>query len=193
MDAADVVLSAPTSELLSAYGTNPRAARYRSVLPEGVDIGEALRPYGRFDRFLVRTALVRSDRFKAGKGPVLDHPGAVARLCRHLGDMDQEFFVTIATDARHRLVAIHETAVGGVADVGPALQNVLKIPLLTGARGVILLHNHPSGDPTPSKEDLRMTELSREQAKCIGTSVLDHIIVAADGYYSLMEQQVMPW
>lgn len=193
MDTVDVVLTAPVSELLPVYRQNPRAKRYRAALPEGLDVGEALRPYGKFDKFLVRTALIRSDEYRAGKGPVLDRPRPVAALCRHLIDMDQEYFVTISTDVHQRLAAIHETAVGGALGVAPQLKDVLKMPLLTGGLGVLLVHNHPSGNPRPSVEDRRVTELAREHAKCIGATVLDHIIVAAEGYYSFMEDQILPW
>lgn len=65
--------------------------------------------------------------------------------------------------------------------------------LLLGAAGFILLHNHPSGDPKPSKEDIQLTQKLNEAAGLIGVQLLDHVIIGQQGFYSFKEHMAEWW
>ena len=190
---ADVVLRASARDLAesAAYFQNrTRKGGYRLESPAPGFASEPVTLYDGKERFLVRTALVRHEGFRSGRSPSLNTPRRVAELCRHLAAMDQEYMVTIAVDAGLHLVAIHETAIGQRSRSGVAAVDVVKIPLLTSSPAAFLVHNHPSGDATPSPEDLTTTELARKAVASVGLTLLDHVIVATEGWYSLMSKEL---
>ena len=108
----------------------------------------------------------------------------VANLCKYLESADQEHMVVLATDAKMRVHGIFEAAVGGADSVAIDVKNVVKIPLLTGALSVIIVHNHPSGSSSPSQEDIAFTQHAKQALQCIGVTLLDHVIVARDGSFA---------
>ncbi len=65
-------------------------------------------------------------------------------------------------------------------------RDVLREPLRSGAHGVIFVHNHPSGDPSPSAEDFDLTERLRTACELVGVAARDHVIVGSEGYYSFV-------
>ena len=191
---ADVVLRAGTKDLAesAAYASNrATGGKYRIALPEGG--GEPFRLYDGKERFLVRTALIRNESHHGGNAPILNTPRLVAKLCRHLTAMDQEYMVTVAVDVRSHLVAIHEVAIGAISGLGVAARDIVKIPLLCGAPAGFIVHNHPSGKPDPSPEDLAMTKAVERAAGCVGVTLLDHIIVATGGWMSLLMDTAETW
>lgn len=150
-------------------------------------------PYMGFSNLLVRTALIRSNEYSDKILPDCSSPRAAAHLCKHAAYYDQEHIIVLALNERLKLVAIHETAIGGRSGAGAARTDVLKVPFLTSSLGCILIHNHPSGDMLPSKEDLAFFHAVKESASCLQISVMDSLIVAARGYYSLSEEYPMNW
>jgi len=187
-DQADLVLKVPTEDLLQ-YRLN---ARRKYLMPEGAP-GESFRMYDGKEKFLVRTALVRSEDYKAGKAPKLVRPEHIAKLCKHLALMDQEYIVTIAVNAQQNLLAIHEAAIGGRYEAQITVNGVIKVAILSGAAAMFMVHNHPSGDPHPSDQDKQLTIRATQAADCVGVTFLDHIIVADDGFYSIGYGAVIPW
>lgn len=110
----------------------------------------------------------------------IDTPAAVAELARELiPDDAREHFLVLLLDAKNRLVATHEASVGTLNAslvhprevFGPALR-------LLGVSSVILIHNHPSGDVEPSREDIRLTKQLIEAGRLLDIRVHDHVIVA---------------
>jgi len=68
-------------------------------------------------------------------------------------------------------------------------REVYKVAILANSSSIIVCHNHPSGDPTPSREDINVTKMLKEAGELLGIPVLDHIIVGSEGaYYSLKER-----
>src|SRR5438132_10245292 len=94
-------------------------------------------------------------------------------------------------DKKNRLIA-DEVQQRGTVDHTPVYpREVVKRALELSATAVILVHNHPSGDPTPSRADIEMTRAIVEVAKPLGISVHDHIIVGRDGHASLRALKLM--
>ena len=187
-DQVDLVITVPTEDLLQ-YKLN---ARRKYQVPEGAP-EEAFRLYNGNDKLLVRTALVRSADYKEGRAPTIHTPTDLAKLCRHLTAMDQEYMVTVAINNHYKVVAIHEVAIGGRTDTAVAVKDLAKVAMLSGAHAIFIVHNHPSGDPHPSHEDLALTDAAKRQLKCLGVELLDHVIVGAEGHYSIIEGSLGAW
>ncbi len=118
----------------------------------------------------------------------LEGPDAVYRFMRDLRDEDRERFYTIGLDTRRRVVGCEEVSVGTVDASLVHPREVLKGLLLSNSAACIVAHNHPSGDPSPSPEDLSLTKRLYDAGKLLDIPVLDHIIIGTEGrYYSWQE------
>ena len=117
----------------------------------------------------------------------MNTPEAVASYCHPLmADFDREHFWMLALNAKNRLIRRTEVSVGTVDATIVGVREVFKDALLASAVGVIVVHNHPSGDPHPSKSDLRVSRRLKEAGDLLGIALLDHVIVGAEGRnYSL--------
>jgi len=120
------------------------------------------------------------------KRPVLSSWSAVLDYCRTtMAFADKELFSIIFLDKRNQVIA-DEIQQQGTVDHTPVYpREVVKRALELSATAIILVHNHPSGDPTPSRADIQMTQSIVEIAKPLGISVHDHIIVGKEGHVSL--------
>ena len=98
---------------------------------------------------------------------------------------DREQFRILFLDKRNQLIADERQQVGTVDHTPVYPREVVKRALELSATAVILVHNHPSGDPTPSRADIQMTQQIAEIAKPLGIALHDHIIVGKDGHTSL--------
>ena len=106
---------------------------------------------------------------------------------------DRERFVTIALDGAHRILGIEEVSVGCLNSAPVSPREVFKALILVNAAAFICVHNHPSGDPTPSKEDFRVTQKLREAGGLLDIRLLDHIVIGYDCFTSLQAEGGLPW
>ncbi len=119
----------------------------------------------------------------------IGHSRDIFNLCRfNLGSEVQERFEVIILDSRNSILGSAVIAMGSVNTVHVSPVDALR-PVLTTERAVsmICVHNHPSGDTTPSPEDRRLTERMAKSASLLGIRFLDHIIVTASAYYSFSD------
>ena len=142
-----------------------------------------------FERFAVRVSLVRDASPRTL--PLLDRPDMVAEVFKAMTALDRERVAVALLDARNRLVGIHAVHVGTPTQstVGPA--DVFKAAVLSNAHGIIVVHNHPSGDPSPSEDDVCLTRRLKSAGDTLGIAVLDHVVVASDGFVSLRQRGVI--
>ena len=118
--------------------------------------------------------------------PVLSSWSAVLDYCRTaMAFADKEQFRVLFLDKRNQLIADELQQIGTVDHTPVYPREVIKRALELSATAIILVHNHPSGDPSPSRADIQMTQSIQEIAKPLGISVHDHIIVGKDGHASL--------
>ncbi len=103
----------------------------------------------------------------------------------------QEVFGILILSTRNKIVAVHEVSRGMLNSSLVHPREVFKPAVLHNAAAIVCFHNHPSGDPEPSKEDIKITKQLVEAGKIMGIEILDHIIVGDDGYVSLKERGVM--
>ena len=121
--------------------------------------------------------------------PITNPGRAIDVVIDFLKNLDRENLVTVNLNFSKKPINYHIVSIGNanksIADIG----NIFKAALLSNASAIILLHNHPSGDTSPSGEDLIVTTKAIEAGKLLGIEVLDHIIVAGESglYNSLAE------
>jgi DNA repair protein RadC len=172
-----------TKEILKRFGTFAEAlAAPPQRLMEIDGVGESVVS----DLKLVQAAARRVTRGAIAKRPVLSSWSAVLDYCRTaMAFAEKEQFRLLFLDKRNALIA-DEVQQSGTVDHTPVYpREVVKRALELSASAVILVHNHPGGDPTPSRADIEMTRLIVEVAKPLGISVHDHIIVGREGHASL--------
>ena len=115
----------------------------------------------------------------------LSDPKEVARRARsNVKDWRKECFLTFYLDSRNRHIGDTEISVGSLDTTLAHPREVFERAIRAGAAGVIVAHNHPSGDPTPSDDDIRLTRRLTEAGKILGIRLLDHVVVARDSHYS---------
>jgi DNA repair protein RadC len=134
---------------------------------------------------IVQAAASRLLRGQVQKRPVLSSWSAVLDYCRGAQAFaDREQFRVLFLDKRNQLIADEVQQTGTVDHTPVYPREVVKRALELSATAIILVHNHPSGDPTPSHADIQMTQQIVAVADPLGISVHDHIIVGKDGHVS---------
>lgn len=113
---------------------------------------------------------------------------AAALLVPRLAHLDREESIALILDRRHRVLREASVGVGGVAHAPMEPREVFAAALREpGAAAVLVAHNHPSGEPSPSPDDVAITRRLARGAELIGLEFVDHLIVAARGWASLVE------
>ena len=155
------------------------------------DLVRSLSGTTRFDRYAVRVALVREAQPSSPRAPLLDRPESVYEVFRPMTTLDRECVAVALLDARNRLIGIHAVHVGTTTHsvVGPG--DVFKAAILANAHGIVVVHNHPSGDPTPSSDDVDLTHRLKSAGQLLNISVLDHVVIAHEGFVSLRQRGVI--
>jgi DNA repair protein RadC len=108
-----------------------------------------------------------------------------------LPGIDHEEMWMLALDGQNHLLQARCVARGGQHGCSVHARDILRVALRDGASGIVVVHNHPSGDPKPSKEDISMTAALLEACQAIGLPLLDHVIVSRGGAVSLFELGVL--
>jgi len=155
-------------ELLAVPGIGPaKAAQVKAALELARRL--ALEPH--YDRFAVR------------------HPRDVAGLLMgDMRDLDREVFKVLMLDTKHRIIAIETLSVGDLTGTLVHPRELFKDAMRRNSAAVILVHNHPSGDPEPSPDDIDLTRRLVAGGRLLGIEVLDHIIIGDNRYVSLKER-----
>ena len=100
----------------------------------------------------------------------------------------REYFMSLHLNSKNQLIREVLVSVGSLSTSVVHPREVFQPAVRDSAAAVILVHNHPSGDPTPSPEDVQLTERLVEAGRILGIRVLDHVVVALGGYASLMDR-----
>jgi DNA repair protein RadC len=105
-----------------------------------------------------------------------------------LSDLTQEHFVALYCDTKNKVVAHTLISVGTVKEALVSPIDIFKIGLLCNAVSIIIVHNHPTGDTTPSAEDKQTTKRIKEGCDLLGFRLLDHLIVGNKKYFSFQSE-----
>jgi DNA repair protein RadC len=122
---------------------------------------------------------------------VRDHSEVVAWAHPRLSALEHEEVWLLSLDARNSVKAARRIARGGAHGCALTTRDVLSPALRDNASAIILIHNHPSGDPRPSPEDVSMTLAIRSACEVVGVPLLDHVVVARGGSSSLFEHTLV--
>lgn len=133
-----------------------------------------------------RLAAVTDDRVPVSDPEMLAR-SLLARYSHHV----QERLGAVYLDAKHRVLREREIYIGTLNSAIVSTRDVLRFALDDRAASLIVFHNHPSGDPAPSAEDLLFTRKLVEAGKVLGVDVLDHLILGANRYISLKQRGVL--
>lgn len=119
----------------------------------------------------------------------MESPKEAASLAKKfLGDVNRECIVVCATDIKMQPVHIQLVGMGAINYCPVSIPELFKAALLSNAANILLFHNHPSGDVTPSEEDIQLTKRVVEAGKLLGIPLLDHIILGEENhFYSFRE------
>lgn len=140
---------------------------------------------------VVRLQMVREASLKT-YARTIGTPAEAAELVRPLlAGADREHFLVLCLDTKNRVNAVHTVSVGTLNSSAVHPREVFKAAILANAAAVILAHNHPSGDPTPSREDRETTARLVECGKILGIEVLDHVVLGEGRFCSLRQAGLM--
>lgn len=106
--------------------------------------------------------------------------------------LDHEEMWVLSLDGRNALYSSRRVGQGGLHGIALTAKDILRPALRDGASSIVLVHNHPSGDPSPSPEDIRMTRAVVSACNAVGLPLLDHVVVAREGAASLLALGVVP-
>ena len=135
-----------------------------------------------------RITLVRENRAVPPSSPLTTSATASALLRPLFAGLDREHFLVCGLDAKHGIIGVNVVSIGSLnlAIVHP--REVFKPLILMNACAWIGAHNHPSGDVAPSQEDRVLTSRLRQGADLLGITLLDHLILTDEHYYSFADQ-----
>lgn len=172
-----------------------RFENLRTLADTSIEELSTVKGIGAVKAVQVKAALELGKRLAASvisPGPVIQSPEDAANiLMEELRGLDREHFGVLLLNTKN-VVLTYETITIGTLNSSPVHpRELFKSAIRRSAASVILVHNHPSGDPTPSREDINLTKRMAEAGKIIGIEVLDHIIIGDNKFISLKSQGII--
>lgn len=138
---------------------------------------------------LIVAALEFARRRIRPEGIKISFPPDVLPIIQHYADRKQEYFICISLNGANEVIASRVVSVGLVNRTQVHPREVFADPITDRATAVIVAHNHPSGNLTPSDEDISVTRQLKSAGETLGIKLLDHIIFNRRGYYSFLEKE----
>ena len=130
------------------------------------------------------------------------HPTPVTRISNSqdivrclaplLAGLDREHLFVLCLDTKHGIIGLHQVAIGTLNQTVIHPREVFKVAILLNAAAIALIHNHPSGDPTPSADDRALTTRLHHGGTLLGITVIDHVIIGDEQSYSFADHGALP-
>ena len=138
---------------------------------------------------IVKVQMVKDGTIDYGK-KAIKGPQDLAELGhKFIQNADREVFLLVCLNTRNHINCIHVVSIGTINTALVAPREVMKVAILSSASGIACIHNHPSGDPEPSNDDIQITNRIAECGRLFGIGLLDHVIISDGGKYeSLLEK-----
>lgn len=136
--------------------------------------------------------VVRERRLGYGAGRQLSTSAAVYDTFRdRFAQADREEFLVVPLDGKNRALGFHVVSVGTLTASLVHPREVFKAAILANAAAIVVVHNHPSGDPTPSAEDQAITERLKQAGALLGIRLLDHVVIGDGRYVSFADEGLL--
>jgi DNA repair protein RadC len=133
-------------------------------------------------------SLVREKGLAIENYPTVCNSGSVfSALKPYFDTADRESFVVVTLDTKNRIIGLNTVSIGSLSASVVHPREVFKFAILQSAAAVLLIHNHPSGDPSPSREDRECTTRLNRAGQILGIRVLDHIVIGQSDYFSFAD------
>ena len=114
-------------------------------------------------------------------------PEDVYHIVKYIEDKKQEHFILILLDNKSRVISVDNLYIGTINEISIHPREIFNLALKKLAYGIIVVHNHPSGDFRPSNADLESTKRLIDIGKLVGIKIMDHIIISKKGFYSIRQ------
>ena len=133
----------------------------------------------------------REEEVKENKSKIGSSQDAVKILMPRMRDLKKEVFKILLLNSQNRIIDILEILKGTVNQVTPIVREIFQVALQNFAVSIICVHNHPSGEPKPSREDKDFTKTLCQAGKALQINIIDHIIIGDDEYYSFADEGII--
>ena len=142
--------------------------------------------------YLLVVALELGRRNNRTRKKTYSSPNEIYNVIRHFHDETQEHFIVVALNGAHELIFTKCVASGTINRTVTSPREVFADALKERAVAIVIAHNHPSGQLVPSTDDVKLTERVVKCGELLGIKVLDHLIFTDEGFYSFVEQGLLP-
>ena len=124
-------------------------------------------------------------RVKEASEKQVTQPEELAQVCRDIADLSQEAVILVTMNAKNKVIDVHLCHLGGLSSSMVDAKVIFRYALLDGASAIACVHNHPSGDTTPSTEDRAVASRLKDGCKLLNLRFLDFLIAGSNGFHSL--------
>lgn len=138
---------------------------------------------------------VHRERVKVSEEPLapIRDSRCVADVARRvMGPIDHEMMLVLHVDTKTKIRGVHVAGVGGRTSCTADPIEIFRAAVIAGSTALVLVHNHPSGDPSPSAEDMAVTARLVQGAQLLGIRILDHVILGDERHFSMLDAGLMP-
>ena len=162
-----------------------------SELPDLVENLSKIKGVGKSRALAVAAALELGRRKTRHLKALITRPTDIIPFIKHYSIEEKEHFICITLSGAHEIIQIHVTSIGTINRTLVHPREIFSLAIKENAAAIIVCHNHPSGKIEPSEEDIKSTEILCKAAGLLGISLLDHIIIGGDSYFSFSEHNIL--
>ena len=138
---------------------------------------------------IVSIKMVKEKNLEYGDTQISSPYDCFEVLKKFIGNSDREILAVLTLDTKNKITSITQASIGSLNSSIVHPREVFKTAILSNSSSIIIGHNHPSGDPKPSKEDISITTRLKECGKILGIELLDHIIVGDENNYISLKEK----
>ena len=140
----------------------------------------------------IKSLEIREIEYSYDKRPKISGMDDVIKAVKPMiADQNKEFFITLYLNTKNGIIKQEVVSVGSLSANAVHPREVFRTACVVSASSIIVAHNHPSGDPAPSREDIEITKKLAEAGKMIGIELLDHVILGQDTNYGFKESGML--